>query len=119
MEKSIMPAAEKNPEKKEITREVFNHLVQLAAFELSEDQAQYLLKELNRQLEAIHELENIPLTDETPVTSHGVPYSSLTKPALREDQWQPFPTPEDIVARAPQIQDGYFVVPDIPHTTLE
>ena len=114
-----MPNAKINPKSKEITRDVFDHLVQLAAFELSEDQAQYLLKELNRQLESIHELENIQLESETPVTSHGVPYTPDTKPALRRDEWQPFPTPEDIVAQAPQSQDGYFVVPDIPHTTLE
>ena len=40
----------------EITPELFNHLVELAALELNPDLAEYLLRELNNQIKAIHEL---------------------------------------------------------------
>ncbi len=102
-----------------ISVETFNHLVGLAAMELDEQQAEYLRRELNNQLTSIRELEAIPLDDSIGVTSHGVPYTAETSPLPREDVWQPYPTPEEILAQAPDTQDGYIVVPDIPHTTLE
>ncbi len=102
----------------EISRELFAHLVELAAFELSEEEADYLRRELNKQLDAIHELEAVPVDETTPITSHGVPYTSGISAPPREDQWQPYPRPEKILAQAPEIEDGYIVVPDIPHETL-
>ena len=53
----------------EITREIFDHLVDLAALEMDEEEADYLRKELNNQLNAIHELEAIEFDPSTPVTS--------------------------------------------------
>ncbi|KPL82367.1 hypothetical protein SE15_09325 [Thermanaerothrix daxensis] len=97
----------------------FAHLVHLAALELDEAQAEYLRRELNRQLGAIHELEAIPLDDSVPITSHGVPYTPEISPPLREDDWQPFSDAAEILGQAPQVEEGYVVVPDIPHTTLE
>jgi Asp-tRNA(Asn)/Glu-tRNA(Gln) amidotransferase C subunit len=70
-------------------------------------------------LKAIHELEAIPLEAGTLVTSHGVPYPPEITPALRSDEWQPYPRPEDILAQAPETEDGYIIVPEIPHTELE
>lgn len=102
-----------------ITPETFAHLVYLAALELDEAQAEYLRRELNRQLSAIHELEAIPLDDSVPITSHGVPYSPEICPPLREDAWQPFADVAEILDQAPQVEEGYVVVPDIPHTALE
>jgi aspartyl-tRNA(Asn)/glutamyl-tRNA(Gln) amidotransferase subunit C len=109
----------KQTTKNEITREVFDHLVKLAAIQLNEEQAQYLLRELNHQLQSIHELEAIPLNDDLPITTHGVPYTEITRPMLREDEWQPFNNPLQIIDQAPQSENGYIAVPDIPHTTLE
>ena len=43
-----------------ITQAIFNHLVDLAAFRLEAEEAEYLRRELNGQLEAIRELEAIP-----------------------------------------------------------
>lgn len=102
-----------------IDRDTFDHLVSLAAFELDESQASYLLREMNNQLKAIHELAAIPLDEDLPVTSHGVPYTSQISAPARPDEWMPFEHPEDIIAQAPQSQDGYIIVPDIPHQTLE
>ena len=73
----------------EISKEVFEHMVDLAALELEEDEAEYLHSELNNQLKAIEELAAIPLELDTPVTSHGVPYTSAISSEIREDEWIP------------------------------
>ena len=101
-----------------ITPEIFDHLVLLAALELSSEEADYLRRELNKQLRAIHELEAIPLDESTPPASHGVPYSAAISPAIRPDEWIPHPHPEQIVAQAPETDEGYIIVPEIPHTDL-
>jgi aspartyl/glutamyl-tRNA(Asn/Gln) amidotransferase C subunit len=102
----------------EITPEVFNHLVDLAALELEPAEAEYLRGQLNNQLKAIHELAAIPLDDSVPVASHGVPYTPESSPPARPDQWQPEPEPARLLSGAPETEDGYLVVPDIPHEEL-
>jgi aspartyl/glutamyl-tRNA(Asn/Gln) amidotransferase C subunit len=101
-----------------ITPEIFAHLVQLAALELSAEEAEYLRHELNNQLKAIHDLEAIPLADNTPITSHGVPYTPEITPPLREDEWKPDPARGGILEQAPESDNGYIIVPDIPHIDL-
>jgi aspartyl-tRNA(Asn)/glutamyl-tRNA(Gln) amidotransferase subunit C len=102
-----------------ITPDLFEHLVQLAALELDPGEADYLRKELNNQLKAIHELEAIPLEKNTPLASHGVPYTPQISPAMRTDEWIPYDDPDGILEEAPETEDGYILVPDIPHTDLE
>jgi aspartyl/glutamyl-tRNA(Asn/Gln) amidotransferase C subunit len=102
-----------------ITQETFDHLVDLAALQLDAAEAEYLRQQLNNQLNAIHELEAIPLEDDVQVTSHGVPYTAANSPTPREDIWLPCANPEEILAQAPQMEDGYIIVPEIPHTNLE
>ncbi len=102
----------------EITPEIFDHLVLLAALELNEEETQYLRRQLNNQLKAIHELEAIPLSDDIKPISHGVPYTALTTPPIRSDEWLPNPAPADILAQAPETDEDYIVVPEIPHTDL-
>ena len=101
-----------------ITPELFAHLVQLAALELSPEESEYLRRQLNNQLKAIHELEAIPLDKATQLTSHGVPYTPEITPPIRLDQWQPDPAPDAILQQAPQTEENYIVVPDIRHTDL-
>ncbi|NJN44394.1 MAG: hypothetical protein HC806_06515 [Anaerolineae bacterium] len=48
----------------EITPELFNHLVELAALELTSEESEYLRRELNRQLASIHTLAAIPIPDD-------------------------------------------------------
>jgi len=103
----------------QITPEIFDHLVGLAALELSAEEAEYLRGQLNNQLKAIQELEAIPLPADLQITSHGVPYTSETSPAPRGDEWAPYPAPGGILAQVPQADGRYIVVPDIPHTDLE
>jgi aspartyl-tRNA(Asn)/glutamyl-tRNA(Gln) amidotransferase subunit C len=102
----------------EISREVFDKIVELAALELNPEEAEYLHRELNNQLTSVSELAAIPLDEDTPVASHGVPYTNDTSPEMREDKHDPHKNPEEILAQAPDSDDGYFVVPDIPHEDL-
>ena len=102
-----------------ITPEVFAHLVRLAALELDDAEAEYLQSELNNQLQAIRDLESIELPAELPITSHGVPYSEDTRPELRPDQAEPSDMADAILQQAPEVEERYVVVPDIPRTELE
>lgn len=101
-----------------ISKETFDHLVDLAALELDAQEADYILEQLNRQLKAINELEAIPLDESLPVTPHGLPYTALSSQPPRADEWIAHPNPEEILAQAPQVEDGYIIVPDIPTTKL-
>jgi len=102
-----------------ITVDIFNHLVNLAAFELSPEEGEYLRKELNEQLRAIRELEAIEVSEEIPITSHGVPYSAAIRPSLREDIIEMCPEADDILDQAPEVEERYIAVPDIPSEALE
>ena len=102
----------------EINRETFDHMVELAALELDEDEAEYLRGEFNNQLIAIHELEAIQIDPDAELTSHGVPYTAEISAALREDEHIPFEDVEALLEQAPELDDGYIVVPDIPHEDL-
>lgn len=102
-----------------ISAETFEHLVELAALALSEEEAVYLRRELNNQLNAIEELAAIPLDENLALTAHGVPYTAAISPVMRADTWQPSENPEEIIRQAPQTDFGLIVVPDIPHTDLD
>jgi aspartyl/glutamyl-tRNA(Asn/Gln) amidotransferase C subunit len=103
----------------EISVDIFNHLVQLASFELEANEEAYLRSELNNQLKSIHELEAIEVDDEIPITSHGVPYTGEIRPPLREDEIEKSEDANAILEQAPVIDDRYIVTPDIPHEELE
>ncbi len=102
-----------------ITPEIFQHLVSLAALELDAEESEYLRRELNQQLQAIRDLESIELPTDLPITSHGVPYSSETRPELRHDHAEPSAKADAILEQAPEVEERFIVVPDIPHTELE
>jgi len=103
----------------EITPELFTHLVELAALELDPAEAEYLRRELNHQLASIHTLAAIPLPDDLEPAARGVPYSVEVSPPAREDIHLPWQNTAAILAQAPQVDDGYIVVPEIPHEELE
>jgi len=105
------------PEK--ISKEVFEHLVDLAAMELSEEEAEYLLGQLNNQLSSIKELSQIEVDDTVQPAAHGVPYSSELSSGVRRDEIKKFPFPDDILKGAPQIEDRYFIVPGVKHEDLD
>lgn len=103
----------------QIDEKTFAHMVELAALELTGDEGDYLRQELNNQLRAIHELERIPLDENTAATSHGVPYTPQISAELREDKVESFPDVDAIMGQAPHSEEGYIVVPEIPHEELE
>jgi aspartyl-tRNA(Asn)/glutamyl-tRNA(Gln) amidotransferase subunit C len=102
-----------------ISVETFNHLVDLAALELDQTEAQYLLTQMNKQLKAIHELEQIPMDEKTPPARHGVPFPAEISLPPREDKAEAFPHVDDLLEQVPSLEDRYIIVPDIPHTELE
>ena len=102
----------------EITPELFAHLVELAALELTPEEGEYLRGQLNGQLKAIRELERIPVPDDVPPAAHGVAFPPEIRPALRADETRPCVAAEKILRQAPEAEEGYFVVPEIPHTEL-
>lgn len=103
----------------EIDPPLFKHLAELAALELDEKESEYLRAQLNNQLKAIHELEEIPLEEHIKASSHGIPYTSDIAPPPRPDEHIPYPAPEEILNQAPDTDEGYIVVPDIPHEELD
>ena len=110
---------EKANKQEGISKEVFEHLVHLASFELDPEEAEYLRSQLNSQMKAIHELAAIEVPENLEATSHGVPYTAEISPPLRPDVIEPCPEADDIVQSAPSTELGYIVVPDIPHEELE
>lgn len=103
----------------EISRETFDHLVHLAALELEGQEAEYIRKQLNLQLKSVRELHSIPVGEDIPPARHGVPFPPEISAPPRKDEWLPCPVSDQIVKQAPQTEDRYFVVPEIPHTRLE
>ena len=114
-----LSADERSHIEDEFTVDIFNHLVQLAAFELEADEAIYLRVELNSQLKSIRELEAIEVDELIPITSHGVPYTDEISLPLRDDEIEPCEEADAILEQAPEIDDRYIVSPDIPHEELE
>lgn len=102
-----------------IPPDVFEHLVALAALHLDPKEGEYLRGQLNQQLKAIQELEAIPIPENTPLAAHGVPYPPQISQPPRPDTWVPSTDAQAILDQAPRTEDGYIVVPDIPHTELE
>ncbi len=102
-----------------ITPQVFQRLVNLAAFDLSPAESEYLRRELNNQLVSIEILESISIDAEVEAAAHGVPYPPERSPAFRADEWITDPHRADILAQAPEMEDGYIVVPDIAQEELE
>ena len=105
--------------REEITREVFDHLVELAALELTPEEAEYIRQQLNAQLKAVHALRAIPLDSAANLTLHGVPFTAAISPQPRADEWLPFADRADLLAQVPDLEGGYIIVPEIPHTDLE
>jgi len=95
---------------KRISPELFNKLVGLAALELTAEESAYLFEELNHQLTSVEALSQIPLPEGIEPSLHGL--DCLGAPP-RRDEWLPFPTPEEIIALAPETEDDMIAVPDV------
>ncbi len=102
-----------------ISPEDFQRLAELASLELPREEAEYLRKELNNQMISVEVLDSIPIDAETGMAAHGVPYSEFNSAPPREDVARQDPHREEILKGAPELEDGYIVVPDISHEELE
>ncbi len=92
-----------------ISPEAFERIVDMAAFALEPDEKAYLLDQLNLQLQSVQELLDVPLEEENAFPKKQIPRVGDTH---RVDQWQAFEKPRTIVERAPQNEDGMFLVPE-------
>lgn len=92
-----------------ISPEAFEKIVDMAAFELEPAEKAYLLEQLNLQLQSVQELLNVPLEDESTLPKKHIP---RVGDVHRADEWRAFGKPREIVARAPQNEDGMFLVPE-------
>jgi aspartyl-tRNA(Asn)/glutamyl-tRNA(Gln) amidotransferase subunit C len=102
-----------------ITPQDFERLAELASLELSGSEAEYLRRELNNQMISIEVLESIPIEADVATAAHGVPYDSPNSPAPRADEIRQDPNRQDILDQAPELEDGYIVVPDISQEELD
>ena len=102
-----------------ISPEDFRRLAELASLELPEKEAEYLRRELNNQMISVEVLDSIPIDAETGTAAHGLPYTEYNSQVPREDVAESNPDREDILKGAPELEEGYIVVPDISHEELD
>jgi len=102
-----------------ITPEDFQRLADLASLELPQEEAEYLRGELNNQMISIEVLESIPIEADTGTAAHGLPYTEYNSATPRKDKARKDPHRQEILDQAPEMEDGYIVVPDISHEELE
>jgi len=105
--------------KDKITPDDFQRLADLASLELPQEEAEYLRGELNNQMISIEVLESIPIEADTGTAAHGLPYTDYNSPSPRKDEASQDPHRQDILDQAPELEDGFIVVPDISHEELE
>lgn len=90
----------------QITPDLIKYLEKLARITLSEDEEKKVGNELQDILTYIDMLNELD-TDGVEAMSHCFPVTNV----MREDEGAPSMSPDEIVANAPESQDGYFVVP--------
>ncbi|MGN0515959.1 Asp-tRNA(Asn)/Glu-tRNA(Gln) amidotransferase subunit GatC [Eubacterium sp.] len=90
----------------QITPDLIKYLEKLARITLSEDEEKKVGNELQDILTYIDMLNELD-TDGVEAMSHCFPVTNV----MRDDEVAPSMSPDEIVANAPESQDGYFVVP--------
>ena len=90
----------------QITPDLIKYLESLARITLDEDEAKKVGKELQDILTYIDKLNELD-TEGVEAMSHCFPLTNV----LRKDEVKPSMSPDEIVANAPESQDGTFVVP--------
>ncbi len=90
----------------QITPDLIKYLESLARITLSESEEEKVGKELQDILTYIDTLNELDTTD-VEAMSHSFPITNV----LRKDEVKPSMSPDEIVANAPESQDGAFVVP--------
>ena len=88
-----------------LTREEVLHIAQLAHLGLSEDEVPKFQEQLSEILDHFEALRALD-TEGVPPTSHPLPLESV----MREDEAAPSLPVEDVLANAPNAEDGLFRV---------
>ena len=89
-----------------ISDETIEYVGILAKLELSEEEKEQAKKDMANMLDYIDTLNELDTTD-VEAMSHSFPITNV----LRKDEVKPSMSPDEIVANAPESQDGAFVVP--------
>lgn len=90
----------------QITPDLIKYLEKLARITLTEEEEKKVGNELQDILTYIDMLNELD-TDGVEAMSHCFPVTNV----MREDEVQPSMSADEIVANAPESQDGCFVVP--------
>ncbi|MCH7488473.1 MAG: Asp-tRNA(Asn)/Glu-tRNA(Gln) amidotransferase subunit GatC [Chloroflexi bacterium] len=88
-----------------LTREEVLHIAHLAHLGLSEDEVPKFQEQLSEILDHFEALRALD-TEGVPPTSHPLPLESV----MREDEVAPSLPVEDVLANAPNAEDGLFRV---------
>lgn len=88
-----------------ISRAEVEHIAELARLELGEEEIQRLQGDLSRILEYVGQLNELDTAGVLP-TAHVQAQGDV----LREDRPRPSLPAEDVLANAPQAEEGYFRV---------
>ena len=92
----------------DVSREVVEHVANLAKLDLSDEEIDRLQNEMGRILEHADKLQAVD-TDDIEGTSHVIPMTNV----YREDEVGQSLTPEEVVANAPDSAEEFFKVPRI------
>lgn len=90
----------------QITPDLIKYLESLARITLTEDEEKKVGAELQDILSYIDMLNELD-TEGVEAMSHAFPITNV----FRKDEVKPSMSPEEVVANAPESQDGTFVVP--------
>ncbi len=88
-----------------LSREEVKHIARLARLGLSEDEVEKFREQLSNILENFEILKKADTTD-VPPTSHPIALVNV----FRDDEVSPSFPPDEILANAPQQEDGCFRV---------
>jgi aspartyl-tRNA(Asn)/glutamyl-tRNA(Gln) amidotransferase subunit C len=91
-----------------ITREEVEHVAALARLALDEGEIERITNDLAGILEHVEEIAALDLAD-VPPTSHPLPLVNVTRP----DEVGPTLPRDEVLASAPEAEDGRFRVPRI------
>lgn len=91
-----------------ISRDEVARVAALARIDLKPDEVTRLAGELDVIVDAIAQVSAVA-TPDVPATSHPLPLTNV----YREDVPEPALPVEDVLAGAPEAQDGRFLVPQI------
>lgn len=91
-----------------LTQDEVRRVARLARLELLDEELALQARHLNDLLARFGELDAVDVSGIEP-TSHSIPMANV----LREDRVRPSLDRQDVLANAPEAQDGCFVVPRI------